>query len=346
MELKKVLYKLFFFILVLITFSHVSVALSNKKQEKNNYVYQKKYSNIEFIQKKEKKFIFLKKNECFLFSKYNVFFKKTDLIISNSNFTGIFQKNKFKMFYVVKPKDTLYSIGKKSGHSYYELSRLNVIKKPYKIFVGQKIWVGDFFVDNYVDNCSVVELNKNNVTPCKFIFNNTLNLKNFLNNVKNTYDKKSIKICFSCNYNCNISNFPLKNNFFSNNWFWPVKSKHIQYVYDIKSRNQHIEIPGFKGQSVFAAADGEVVYITDLFEKYGRLIIIRHNENYLSIYAFNDVILVKPRDKVHAQQKISTMGFSDKNIVRLYFEIRYKGESVNPLKILPKIDKKILDFNF
>ncbi|QCI19972.1 MAG: peptidoglycan DD-metalloendopeptidase family protein [Buchnera aphidicola (Brevicoryne brassicae)] len=339
MRLKKILYQLFFLMFMLIIFNNFLFACPVCKKYENISFYQKDDLNFRSSGKNIKNFVFLKKNECFSFLKVKSFFlKKKEFVISNNNFIGFFQKNKFKMFYVVKYKDTLYSIAKKSGHSYHELSKFNVIKKPYKIFVGQKIWIGDFFINKKNYSCSIKKINKKNFTSCKFIFENSFNISYILKN----YNKKSIKICFFDNINSKKSNFFSKNksSIMSKKWFWPVHSKNIKYFYDMKSKNKQIEIFGFRGQPVFASADGEVVCVTDLFEKYGRLIIIRHSKDYLSIYAFNDLILVKQRDKVHAKQKISTMGLSESNLVRLYFEIRYKGESVNPLNILPKINRK------
>ncbi|MGP1954219.1 MAG: peptidoglycan DD-metalloendopeptidase family protein, partial [Arsenophonus sp. NC-QC1-MAG3] len=67
---------------------------------------------------------------------------------------------------------------------------------------------------------------------------------------------------------------------------------------------------------------------------YGNLIIIRHNDDYLSAYAHNDTILVRDQQSIHAGQKIATMGSTGTNSVKLHFEIRYKGKSVNPLRYL------------
>ncbi|AWI49554.1 peptidoglycan DD-metalloendopeptidase family protein [Buchnera aphidicola] len=92
-----------------------------------------------------------------------------------------------------------------------------------------------------------------------------------------------------------------------------------------------------EGQSVFAAASGEVVYVDDDFENYSKLIIIKHKNNYLSVYGFNKSILVKQKDKVYKNQKIATIGSLKNNAVKLYFEIRYKGEPVNPLNLLPNL---------
>ncbi|WP_367677857.1 peptidoglycan DD-metalloendopeptidase family protein [Buchnera aphidicola] len=256
--------------------------------------------------------------------------------ISNKNFFGIFQEDRFKMFYVVKPKDTLYSIAKKSGHSYYELSKVNFIKKPYKIMIGQKIWIGDFLINEIKNNCFIINLNKNDkkkYTACQTIFNKKFEASSFF---KKYIQYKTSKICLFCNKIVNNKKY-----FNSDKkWDWPIKSKHIRYEYDDKSTNKEIEFFGFKGQPVFAAASGKVVFITDMFKKYGRLIILKHNQNYHSIYAFNDMILVKQEEKVSINQQISTMGLSQKKTAQLYFEIRYKGKSINPLNVLSKNDIK------
>ncbi|WAI18440.1 MAG: peptidoglycan DD-metalloendopeptidase family protein [Buchnera aphidicola (Acyrthosiphon caraganae)] len=283
----------------------------------------------------------MKKKECFSFLKSKKMFssEKEKIIISNNHFIGFFQKNRFKIFYIVKSKDTLYSIAKNSGYNYYELSKFNSIKKPYKIFIGQKIWMGDFLISRNKHDCSIINSKNNTIRKdisCEFIFKTPLNTMNFLkNNIKST------KICFFCRLqlkkNNNFTN--LKSYNFSNNWSWPVNNINIKYFYNNKFSDKNIEIAGFKGQPVLAAAAGEVIFITDLFKKYGRLIIIRHNKNYLSIYAFNDLVLVKEKDKVYKKQQIATMGTSsDTNLVRLYFEIRYLGSSINPLNVLPKIN--------
>jgi len=83
-----------------------------------------------------------------------------------------------------------------------------------------------------------------------------------------------------------------------------------------------------------------VVYVGDFFKNYGNLIIIKHNNNYLSMYGFNKNIFVKLNDEVYAHQKISTMGLSKNNLARLYFEVRLKGNSVNLLSLFPSIKFK------
>jgi lipoprotein NlpD len=243
------------------------------------------------------------------------------------------------MFYIVKLKDTLYSIGKKSGHNYHELAKFNFIKKPDKIIIGQKIWIGDILIHKNIDHCSIIDSDdntSNKYNSCNFILENSWKKLNFLNK-----NKKLTKICFSCNLESKKNHDILQLKSFTKHWFWPIKSVHIQYFHESRLEgNKNIEIFGYKGQPVFAAEAGEVVYITDLFEKYGRLVIIKHDANYFSVYAFNNSVLVKQKEKVYPQQQIATMGLSpETNAPRLYFDIRYKGESINPLKVLPNINK-------
>ena len=85
-----------------------------------------------------------------------------------------------------------------------------------------------------------------------------------------------------------------------------------------------------------AAAAGKVVYAGSALRGYGNLIIIKHNEDYLSAYAHNDVLRVQEQQEVKAGQRIADMGSSDAQDVRLHFEIRYRGQSINPVRFLPK----------
>ena len=85
-----------------------------------------------------------------------------------------------------------------------------------------------------------------------------------------------------------------------------------------------------------AAASGRVVYAGSALRGYGNLIIIKHNEDYLSAYAHNDVLRVQEQQEVKAGQRIADMGSSDSQDVRLHFEIRYRGQSINPVRFLPK----------
>jgi lipoprotein NlpD len=98
-----------------------------------------------------------------------------------------------------------------------------------------------------------------------------------------------------------------------------------------------IDIVGKAGEPVTASAAGKVVYSGAGLRGYGKLIIIKHNNTYLSAYAHNNKILVKEGQTVAKGQKIGEMGSTDTDLVRLHFEIRKNGKPVDPLKHLPGI---------
>lgn len=119
-------------------------------------------------------------------------------------------------------------------------------------------------------------------------------------------------------------------------WKWPTDGKIIDNFSASEGGNKGIDIAGSRGQSVVATASGRVVYAGNALRGYGNLIIIKHNDDYLSAYAHNDTMLVREQQEVQAGQKIATMGSTGTSSVRLHFEIRYKGKSVNPLRYLPQ----------
>lgn len=118
-------------------------------------------------------------------------------------------------------------------------------------------------------------------------------------------------------------------------WLWPTKGRIIKGFSAGDQGNKGIDIAGQRGQSIVSTANGTVVYSGNALRGYGNLVIVKHNDNYLSAYAHNERLLVKEGQSVKAGQKIATMGSSGANGVRLHFEIRYQGKSVNPNRYLP-----------
>ncbi|WP_230621916.1 murein hydrolase activator NlpD [Aggregatibacter sp. Marseille-P9115] len=119
-------------------------------------------------------------------------------------------------------------------------------------------------------------------------------------------------------------------------WRWPTSGNVVQGFSSSDGGNKGIDIGGSRGQAVNAAADGRVVYAGNALRGYGNLIIIKHNDDFLSAYAHNDSILVKDQQEVKAGQQIAKMGNTGTNDVKLHFEIRYKGKSVDPTRYLPR----------
>lgn len=119
------------------------------------------------------------------------------------------------------------------------------------------------------------------------------------------------------------------------NWQWPVSGPVVSAYGESSSITAGIDIGGQKGQPVKAAGPGIVVYAGSGVRGYGNLILLKHNNEYLSAYAHNDSLKVKENDVVDAGQVIATMGDTDSEDVRLHFEIRKDGQSQDPTKYLP-----------
>ena len=115
---------------------------------------------------------------------------------------------------------------------------------------------------------------------------------------------------------------------------WPARGSVIAQFDDVK--NKGISIAGRVGDPVLAAADGRVVYAGAGLRGYGNLIIIKHNDTFLTAYAHNQSLLVREDQAVKQGQKIAEMGSSDADRVKLHFEVRRDGKPVDPLQYLPK----------
>lgn len=236
--------------------------------------------------------------------------------------------------YTVQRGDTLYSIAFRAGKDVRELAGLNNIASPYTIYPGQKLRLSGTAkrVAKTVATSSrgtnvTSNTNKNNSTQVKS--NSSANVtkavapKNQKGYVQSTPEK-----------NKKTANATLNGNLVQ--WQWPVKGKIISGFSHQEQGNKGVDISGKEGSRVNAAASGQVVYAGNALRGYGNLIIIKHNDDYLSAYAHNRKLLVTEKQMVTAGQQIAELGSTDATDARLHFEIRYRGKSVNPLKYLPK----------
>ena len=117
-------------------------------------------------------------------------------------------------------------------------------------------------------------------------------------------------------------------------WGWPASGKMISAFSD-SAKQKGISIAGKLGQPVLASASGRVIFSGTGIRGFGKLIVIKHNETFLSVYAHNSELLVKEGQNVAKGQKIAEMGSTDTDQVRLHFEIRRLGKPVDPIKLLP-----------
>ncbi|NCX50231.1 MAG: LysM peptidoglycan-binding domain-containing protein [Burkholderiaceae bacterium] len=113
---------------------------------------------------------------------------------------------------------------------------------------------------------------------------------------------------------------------------WPAKGKVVEEFNEAK--NKGIDIAGKMGEPIQAAADGKVVYAGNSLRGYGNLVIIKHDNTYLTAYAHNRTLVVKEGENVRKGQRIAEMGDSDANMVKLHFEVRMNGKPVNPMQYL------------
>ena len=116
-------------------------------------------------------------------------------------------------------------------------------------------------------------------------------------------------------------------------WIWPAQGPLVAGFDEAK--NKGLDISGKAGDAVVASADGRVVYAGAGLRGYGNLIILKHNNTFLTAYAHNQTLLVKEDQSVKKGQKIAEMGNSDADRVKLHFEIRRQGKPVDPAKYLP-----------
>lgn len=117
-------------------------------------------------------------------------------------------------------------------------------------------------------------------------------------------------------------------------WAWPTSAK-IKSGYN-EAGNKGIDFVGKQGDPVLAAGEGKVLYVGDALAGYGKLVIVKHGTEHLSVYAHNSKILVKEGQAVKIGQKIAEKGNTGTDSVKLHFEIRKQGKPVDPMPFLPK----------
>lgn len=225
--------------------------------------------------------------------------------------------------YTVKKGDTLYSIAFSAGMTASELAKINNIAPPYVIYSGNLLKLNYKKVDS--------KISKHAKSPKKLDRENKDKYsKTQLNKKRSIKEPKiGVKIIGPVSTKSKSTNKISK-------WIWPAKGQIISKYSAVKQGNKGIDIVGLKGSNVIASAAGKVVYAGNALRGYGNLIIIKHNEDYLSAYAHNETIFVKEKQRISQGQIIAKMGNSESNRVQLHFEIRFRGKSVNPVNYLPK----------
>lgn len=235
--------------------------------------------------------------------------------------------------YMVQTGDTLYSIAFRAGMDYRELAKLNNISPPYRIFVGQSLQISNkkYMSIRGEQRNSSVQLPKSTSSTVKYPSQTqskltTANKAVARNNQTGYVRKQTVKENATAAENT-VSSSKVR-------WAWPVRGPILAGFSNAEHGNKGLDIGGKAGTPIKAAAAGEVVYAGNALRGYGNLVIIRHNDDFLSAYAHNRRLLVKERDTVASGQTIAEMGNTDATSVRLHFEIRFRGKSVDPKRYL------------
>lgn len=259
--------------------------------------------------------------------------------------------------YTVQRGDTLYSIAFRAGKDVRELAAMNNLASPYTIYPQQKLRLDTKVVSNHKKSTPSVAQAKNtkpasskktpaitkptpSVKPAPVqVVKNTSNQSS--SQTKSNSSAKPVAPENQKSYGQAVAIKNKKSADFTPNvglvqWQWPVKGKIISGFSHKEQGNKGVDISGTEGNRVNAAASGQVVYAGNALRGYGNLIIIKHNDDYLSAYAHNRKMLVAEKQMVTAGQQIAELGSTDATDARLHFEIRFRGSSVDPLKYLPK----------
>ena len=272
------------------------------------------------------------------------------------------QKGSYKgNTYKVNKGDTMFLIAYLTGMDVKDLASMNNMKEPYSLSVGQTLKISNCSTKTvtttvpvkttapaapaapaepevtYTPGANGTQIGSDGtvIGPIKSgVATGGASTPAFTNNTPSTPVTMTTQVETTNNtpVNANVV-APVASNVA---WQWPTQGNVIQGFSNSDGGNKGIDISGSRGQPVKAAASGRIVYAGNALRGYGNLIIIKHNDDFLSAYAHNDKILVSDQQEVKAGQEIAKMGSTGTNAVKLHFEIRYKGKSVDPVRYLPR----------
>ena len=214
-------------------------------------------------------------------------------------------------YYTIKPGDTLIKVGLEHGQSWKDIARWSNLDNPNVIEVGQVVRV----VPPGRDVASSSSGGSGRTVAPVVVGGGTAATSA---PVTSTPAAPSAPVAKGAD---------------DVNFIWPASGSLIA-GFD-EARNKGYDISGKAGDPVVAAADGRVVYAGAGLRGYGNLIILKHNNTYLTAYAHNQSLLVKEDQSVKKGQKIAEMGSTDADRVKLHFEVRRQGKPVDPSRYLP-----------
>ena len=223
--------------------------------------------------------------------------------------------------YVVVPGDTLYAVAFRLGMDYRTLAELNAIESPYIIRVGQTLKTAPDVasaVDPIEPQPSAPA--ERSVVPDKTPAPLLAPVARESSSSPPSHSLSTAKTA--------TPNVPV------DEWSWPTEGR-VSRAYS-EERHKGIDLSGSRGSPVKATAAGVVVYAGTGVTGYGALLIIKHNDTYLSAYGHNDSLLAAEGQSVEAGEVIAGMGSTSSDSVKLHFEIRRNGRPIDPTTLLPK----------
>ncbi|MHB8253319.1 MAG: peptidoglycan DD-metalloendopeptidase family protein [Acidiferrobacter sp.] len=230
--------------------------------------------------------------------------------------------------YHVLPGDTLYSIAFETGHDYRQLAHWNGIRPPYRIMVGETLRLDPAprYAAGRPLRVPEETLRRARVAPRA--------LRGTLNGRPSVAPQIPVRPVTLPSRSIKSRLQRVKS------WIWPARGlaedTFGRGLVNGRPGNKGIDIIGHYGEPIHAAAAGRIVYVGSGLPGYGELIIIKHNNDYLSAYAHNAHVDVKEGAMVQQGEVIATMGDSGTDRVELDFEIRKRGIAVNPMRYLPQ----------
>jgi len=217
--------------------------------------------------------------------------------------------------YYVQRGDTLYSLAFRFGLDFRKMAAANNIPAPYIIYPGQKIQLSEAAV-------------KTNSTAAKPSSAKTSTAKVAAKTAPKTRPLPKPIVTGKTQTTSGS-----KNTAKVTDWRWPTKGKTTRAYSN--SLHKGIDIGGNRGDAIEAVASGKVVYAGTGIVGFGELLIVKHNDVYLSAYGHNDALLVAEGAFVAAGEAIARMGSTSAESVKLHFEIRRNGVPIDPMALLP-----------
>ncbi len=238
-------------------------------------------------------------------------------------------------YYTVKQGDTLYKIGTDAGYSWKDIARWSGLENPAQVEVGQVLRIVPPAGVVAPPTVAVAKpITSSSVTPTVVApAGSTSSAAGAASAAKPSTPAPAAGTAVASADPGATSASGAAAAADEIAWIWPSNGPVLATFDEVK--NKGLDLGGKPGDPVLAAADGRVVYVGAGLRGYGNLIILKHNNTYLTAYAHNQALLVKEDQSVRQGQKIAEMGDSDADRVKLHFEVRRQGKPIDPSTQLP-----------